>query len=101
MLNGFNRAKWGRRGVVGGRRRMEGEKGASRVRGGNELSELLLEAKGTDPTWIGVALVRMLATLHTFFLHAYYTASFLFSHFSQSPANQIDRSVRGIIKLPS
>lgn len=93
-LNGFDGAKGGRRGVVGGRRRMEREEGAGGVRGGDELSELLLEAKGTDPTWIRVALVRMLATLHPFFLHhAYYTSSssFLFNHFFLSPPHQSNR----------
>lgn len=83
-LNGVHGAKGGRRGVIGGRRGVKREEGAGRVRGGNKLSKLLLEAESTDPAWIWVALVRMLAALHPFFLHGY-TSPLLFSHFSQAP----------------
>lgn len=91
-LNGVHGAKGGRRGVIGGRRGVKREEGAGRVRGGNKLSKLLLEAESTDPAWIWVALVRMLAALHPFFLHGY-TSPLLFSHFSHAPpTNQIERS---------
>lgn len=93
-LNGVDGAKGGRRGVVGGRRRVEREEGAGRVGGGNKLSELLLETESTDPAWIRVALVRMLAALHPFFLHNY-PSPLLFSHFSQSH-KQSNRQIRAL-----